>query len=215
MGVEGVPGARRLCGMSDHPMRTDLVVRPATHARFDDVVEMLGPKKHPDADACWCLAYRLGTKQAAKLDVRGKRDCVEALCRKRRAPGVLAYEADEVVGWAAIAPRDELAEFADEQTYPRVGAADDAVWSLFCLRARAGHRKQGIGQVLIEAAVVFAARHGATVVEAYPLDTDEPVSGIFAYPGLRKMFERAGFTKVADTNSKSGGHLRILMQRAV
>lgn len=120
-----------------------------------------------------CLAYRLGTAKAAKLGVEGKRDCVESLCRKRRAPGVLAYDGDEVVGWAAIAPRDELAEFAGDDPFPRVDDAE--VWSLFCLRARAGRRKQGVGTFLIDGAVDFAGRHGATIVEAYPLDTDEKV----------------------------------------
>lgn len=49
-------------------------------------------------------------------------------------------------------------------------------------------------------------------MEAYPLDTDEKVSGIFAYPGVRRMYERAGFTKVADTTATSGGHRRIVMR---
>ena len=186
-------------------------MRPATLARFDDVVEMLGPKKRPDADPCWCLAYRLGTSAAAKLGVDGKRETVRELCRRRRAPGVLAYDGEEVVGWAAVAPREELAEFTDESVYPRVD--DLPVFSLFCLRARAGHRKQGVGQALIEGAVDFARRHHAPAIEAYPVDTDDKVDGIFAYPGVRKMFERAGFTEVAPTGSRSGGHPRIVMRR--
>lgn len=32
------------------------------------------------------------------------------------------------------------------------------------------------------------------------------------YPGVRKMFERAGFTEVASTGSRSGGHQRIVMR---
>lgn len=183
-------------------------IHPATHARFADVVEMLGPKKHPRADACWCLAYRLGTTTAAKLGVEGKRDAVEALCRKRRAPGVLAYEGEEVVGWAAVAPRDELAEFGDTETYP--GEEDDFV--LFCLRAKAGHRRQGVGQELIDGAVDFARRHHAPAVVAYPVDTTEKVDGIFAYPGLRTMFARAGFEMAGGTGASVGGHPRVAMR---
>ena len=33
-----------------------------------------------------------------------------------------------------------------------------------------------------------------------------------AYAGLRKNFERAGFTHVADTTSVLAGHPRILMR---
>ena len=38
-------------------------VRPAT--RFSDVATMLGPKKNPDANVCWCLSHRVDnlTKQ--------------------------------------------------------------------------------------------------------------------------------------------------------
>lgn len=41
------------------------------------------------------------------------------------------------------------------------------------------------------------------------------MSGIFAYPGVRKMFERADFEKVADTKAESGGFPRILMRRTL
>ena len=34
-----------------------------------------------------------------------------------------------------------------------------------------------------------------------------------AYVGTRALFERAGFTKVADTDSISGGFPRVLMRR--
>jgi hypothetical protein len=34
-----------------------------------------------------------------------------------------------------------------------------------------------------------------------------------AYVGTRGVFERAGFTKVADTASVSGGFPRVLMRR--
>jgi hypothetical protein len=33
-----------------------------------------------------------------------------------------------------------------------------------------------------------------------------------AYAGIRKNFERAGFTKAADTTSVLAGHPRILMR---
>ncbi len=32
-----------------------IAFRPATQALFDDVAEMLGPKRRPDAQACWCI----------------------------------------------------------------------------------------------------------------------------------------------------------------
>ena len=36
-----------------------------------------------------------------------------------------------------------------------------------------------------------------------------------AYVGTRNLFERAGFTKAADTDSVSGGFPRVLMRRSL
>ena len=87
---------------------------------------------------------------------------------------------------------------------------DLPVWSLCCIRVRPGHRKKGVSHALIAGAVEFARAHGAPAVEAYPLDNgDARVDLTMAYPGLRKNFERAGFTWAADTTSVLSGHPRI------
>ena len=39
--------------------------------------------------------------------------------------------------------------------------------------------------------------NGADVVDAYPVDPVGTVSPIFAYPGIRSMYERAGFAVAA------------------
>lgn len=84
---------------------------------------------------------------------------------------------------------------------------DLPVWSLWCIRVRAGHREQGISHALI------ARAHGAPAIEAYPLDNgDTKVDLTTAYAGLRKNFERAGFVHAADTTSVPAGHPRILMR---
>ena len=41
-------------------------VRPAT--AFEDVATIVGPRR-ADANACWCLSYRLPSKQNAVLGV--------------------------------------------------------------------------------------------------------------------------------------------------
>jgi GNAT superfamily N-acetyltransferase len=102
---------------------------------------------------------------------------------------VLAYDGDDVVGWAAIAPRSEL---------------------------RPGHRGRGIAPVLVDGAVEYAASHGAPAVEGYPVDNrGQKVDVTMAYVGTRNLFERCGFTKAADTDSVSGGFPRVLMRRRV
>ena len=58
-------------------------------------------------------------------------------------------------------------------------------------------RRQGISVKLIEAAVAFASKHGAMVVEAYPVEPySEAMPAAFAWTGLAKSFLDAGFVEV-------------------
>ncbi|MFI8828538.1 GNAT family N-acetyltransferase [Streptomyces sp. NPDC053431] len=183
-------------------------VRPASV--FEDVRAVIGPKS-PTASVCFCLSYRIGSKLNKSLVGPARGEYVAELCRPDPPPGVLAYDGDEPAGWAAVAPRAETS-FARNRKIPHVD--DLPVWSLWCIRVRPGHRKQGISHALIAGAVDFARAHGAPAVEAYPLDNgDAKVDLTMAYAGLRKNFERAGFVHAADTTSVLAGHPRILMRR--
>ncbi|MRX44697.1 GNAT family N-acetyltransferase [Agromyces kandeliae] len=177
---------------------------------FDDVAAVLGPKR-PDANVCFCLSYRL-TSSKENLSLRGpaRGERVRQLCAQDPAPGVIAYDGDEPVGWAAVHPRADTS-FATNRRIPHLDDLD--VWSLWCVRVRPGHRKQGISHHLIAGAVAFAREHGAPIVEAYPVDNrGEKVDLTMAYVGTRAAFERAGFEKAADTTSVLNGFPRVLMR---
>jgi GNAT superfamily N-acetyltransferase len=78
---------------------------------------------------------------------------------------------------------------------------------------RPGHRGKGISHVLLDGAVAYAQSHGAPAIEGYPVDNKGmKVDLTMAYVGTRALFERAGFTKAADTTSVSGGFPRVLMR---
>ena len=182
-------------------------VRPASD--FDDVATMVGPKR-PDANVCWCLSYRIPSRENVALAGPARGERVRQLVGEDLPPGVLAYDGDEVVGWAAVHPRTDTT-FARGRKIPHVD--DLEVWSLWCVRVRPGHRGTGIAQHLIEGAVEFARTCGAPAIEAYPVDNaGRKVDLTMAYVGTRTMFERAGFVKVADTESVINGFPRVLMR---
>ena len=184
-------------------------VRPAHD--FDDMATMFAPKK-PESSVCWCLSWRLSSKENRALTGTQRADKVRELCSRELAPGVLAHLDGEVAGWAGIAPRADLHPFANSKKIPHVD--DIPVWSLWCIRVRPGYRKQGITEALIEGAVAYAKASGAPAVESYPVDNaGERVDLTMAFVGTRSMFERSGFTKAADTDSIAGGFPRILMRR--
>lgn len=182
-------------------------VRPATE--FDDVATLVGPKK-PTSNVCFCLSYRIGNKENVALKGKDRADRVRELCHQDPPPGVIAYLDGEPVGWAALHPRSETS-FARNRLIPHVDDLD--VWSLWCLRVRPGYRKQGISHALIEGAVAYATKRGAPAIEAYPVDNrGKTVNLTMAYVGTRSLFESAGFTKAADTESVLDGFPRVLMR---
>jgi GNAT superfamily N-acetyltransferase len=184
-------------------------VRPATAARFDDLATMLGPK-NPNSSVCWCLSHRLDSKTNRELVGPARGEYVRKIASRPVAPGVLGYEGDEVVGWAAVARRAEL-PFARSTRIPHVDQLP--AWSVWCIRVRPGHRGRGVSHALLDGAVAYARANGAPVVEGYPVDNGgQKVDPTMAYVGTRALFERAGFTKVADTTSVSGGFPRVLMR---
>src|SRR5687768_12163870 len=93
-------------------------VHPASESRFDDVRAMLGPK-NPTSSVCWCLSHRIPAQDNRSLVGEERGELVRALTRRRVKPGVLAYDGDEVVGWAAVAPRADL-PFARSTKIPHV-----------------------------------------------------------------------------------------------
>ena len=182
-------------------------VRPASS--FDDVRTMVGPKR-PDANVCWCLSYRIPSKENLELRGPARGERVKELVLQDPPPGVLAYNGDQVVGWAAVHPRADTT-FARNRKIPHLDDLD--VWSLWCVRVRPGHRGTGTANHLIDGAVEFARAHGAPAVEGYPVDNDgRKVDLTMAYVGTRKLFERAGFVKAADTESVINGFPRVLMR---
>jgi GNAT superfamily N-acetyltransferase len=183
-------------------------VRPAN--AFEDVATMVGPKR-PDASVCWCLAYRIPSKENTALVGPARGERVADLMAKGPI-GVLAYDGDEVVGWAAVAPRADTT-FARSRTIPDVGPPD--VWSVWCIRVRPGYRGKGISHPLLAGAVAFARDQGAPAIEGYPVDNrGAKVDPTMAYVGTRALFEGAGFRHVADTSSVVSGFPRVLMQLA-
>ena len=186
-----------------------ITVKPAHD--FDGMATMFAPKK-PESSVCWCLSWRLSSKENRELTGTARADKVRELCARTRAPGVLAYRDGEVAGWAGVAPRSELHPFANSRRIPHVDDLD--VWTIWCIRVRPGYRRQGVTSALISGAVDYARRSGAPAVESYPVDNGSTrLDTTMAFVGTRAMFEREGFSKAADTDSVAGGIPRIVMRR--
>ena len=182
-------------------------VRPARN--FEDLKTIVGPKR-PDANVCWCLSYRIPSKENVALRGPARGERVKQLVREDLPPGVLAYDGVDVGGWAAVHPRADTS-FARNSRIPHLDDLD--VWSVWCLRVRPGHRGTGIAHHLIDGAVQFARACGAPAIEGYPVDNGgKKVDQTMAYVGTQTLFEQAGFVKAAETGSIANGFPRVLMR---
>ncbi len=75
---------------------------------------------------------------------------------------------------------------------------EDGLWSVTCFVVRVGHRRKGVAAQLLRAAVDFARRHGARIVEAYPVDASvRPTGSSGLFQGPLSMYLHAGFIEVA------------------
>jgi GNAT superfamily N-acetyltransferase len=153
----------------------------------------------------WRLERKDFMRNWARVTARGpaNRVALEELVRSGRVPGLLAYAGERAIGWICIAPRGEFVRLQQSRALAPVD--DQPVWSVVCFYIDRRHRRQGVGEALLEAAVRHAARHGARAVEAYPIkagDTDP-------FTGFESMFRAAGFQVARQTGRRAIVRRRI------
>ncbi len=171
-----------------------LVFRPLTPELMDDFGAVL---RGNFGAGCWCMFPRLTQKQTQELPGEGsvsrrRRAAMTELAAREVAPGLLAFEGADPVGWIAVAPRHELIRVDRSRATPPVDEAN--VWVIPCVTVRKTERGRGIAVALIGAAVEYAAAHVAPAVEAYPRAGRERTGDDNAYFGTEPMFRRAGFS---------------------
>lgn len=182
---------------------------PVTSERFDDFADVINPRRR--TTHCWCLSPRLGTREIDELGGGDRESAMRALCVRDLPPGVVTYRDEVPVGWCHISPRADIPRLVRSKLIQPVD--DVAVWSIICLVARPGHRRQGVTHHVIEGAVTWAGANGAPAVEAYPVDPPGRMDTALAYVGTRSMFERAGFEVVGTTQAQSSRMPRIIMRK--
>ena len=121
--------------------------------------------------------------------------------------GLLAYVDGEPAAWCSVAPRE---------TFVRLGGVEEpdedpaAVWSLTCFYVRNAFRHRGLMDRLIEEAARHAREHGASVIEAYPVEPDSPG---YRFCGFVPVFEAHGFSEVGRTGLRRHVMRRELEER--
>jgi GNAT superfamily N-acetyltransferase len=171
-----------------------LAIEPLTRARFADLAALF--EQGGDPKWCWCTFFRFRGRDWTNSTAAVNRAALEDLTqRDPLAPGLVAYRDGRAIGWVSLAPRVDYERLASSKVLAPVD--DTPVWSIVCFVVSRRSRGQGVASQLLHAAIEYARDHGATTLEAYPVDTSGGrVPAANAFHGTLGMFERAGFTVV-------------------
>jgi GNAT superfamily N-acetyltransferase len=195
-------------------MADELEIHPLSPDRMGDLAELFG--RGGDPKWCWCAYFRVRGMSWQNSTPAGNRAVLEQAvdndAATGRAPGLVAYRDGRAVGWVSLAPREEFERLEHSTLLRRVD--DRPVWSIVCFVVGRSERGQGVASTLLEAAVAYARDHGATLLEAYPIDTGERrVPAANAYHGTLSMFERAGFRVVERRQFNRASPVRPIVRR--
>jgi GNAT superfamily N-acetyltransferase len=195
-----------------------LEIVPLTPARLPDLATLFG--QGGDPRWCWCSFYRTRQGWPAKREDRIApnrailEDAVRALQAEDRAPGLVAYQGGEAVGWVSLGPRTDYERLEHSTVLARID--DKPVWSIVCFVVGRKSRGQGIAKALLDAAIDYAREHGATLLEAYPTDTHgKRIQAAYAYTGTLAMFERASFEVAAQRQFSATSPIHPIVRRRV
>jgi GNAT superfamily N-acetyltransferase len=187
-------------------------IEPLTPKGFGDLAALF--EEGGDPKWCWCVYFRFRGRDWSNSTAGQNRAALEDLTGRDLAPGLVAYRDDQAIGWVSLAPREDYERLAYSKVLAPVD--DTPVWSIVCFVVSRTVRGQGTAAALLEAAIAFASDHGATTLEAYPVDTGTGrISAANAYHGTLSMFERAGFTVVERRQWNATTPVRPIVRRTL
>ena len=195
---------------------SELEFHPLTPDRLPDLASLFG--QGGDPKWCWCSFFRVRNADFANATAETNRKvlerAVDTTAAQNRNPGLIAYRDGEAVGWVSVGPRDDYERLKHSRILAPID--DKPVWSIVCFVVSRKARKQGVARALLDAAVNYARQHGATLLEAYPVETDGArVPAAHAYKGTLSMFEAAGFDVAERRQFNRTSPIRPIVRRRV
>lgn len=163
---------------------------PLTADTWPSFEKLFGPKGA--CAGCWCMTWRLQKSEYDRLKGDGNKKAIKKLASKNEPIGILAFVDDEPAGWCAVAPREKYVRLKTSRVLKPID--DQPVWSVSCFFIAKQHRRKGLSVKLLKAALAYAKKEGARIVEAYPLEPkDKKMPDVFAWTGILSSFITAGF----------------------
>jgi len=177
-----------------------ITFEPLTKKNWGLFVELFGSKGA--CGNCWCMYYRLSQtdfKEGKSED--GNKNAMKSLVWDHKPAGIMGIYEGQAIAWCAFAPREDFMKLEKSRVHKRID--DEMVWSIPCFFIAKDFRRNGVSVALLQGVIGYARENGIKIIEAYPtIPTQEKLPDSFAWIGLYKSFERAGF-KIVDRTSRN------------
>lgn len=178
----------------------EMTFEPLTRKNWGLFTELFGERGA--CGNCWCMYFRLNLtefKEGKQDD--GNKNAMKQLVWNNMPTGLLGIYDGKAIGWVAFAPREDFPKLARSRVHKPI---DDAkVWSLTCFFIDKQFRRIGVSVAMLNGLKRYAQEQHIPIIEAYPtIPTTETLPDSFAWIGLYRSFEKAGF-KIVDNTSKN------------
>lgn len=195
---------------NDSDFTGQLTFEPLTRRNWNKFEQLFGNKGA--CGNCWCMYYRLGKAdfQEGKFE-DGNKSAMKEIVWQDNPAGILGFFEDQAIAWCAFAPREDFIRLEKSRVHKRID--DQPVWSIPCFFIDKEFRRHGVSVALLKGVINYAREHGIQIIEAYPtIPTQAKLPDSFAWIGLYKSFERAGF-EIADRTSKNRPMVRYYLDK--
>jgi GNAT superfamily N-acetyltransferase len=166
---------------------------PLTLNRWKDLEKLFGERGA--CGGCWCMWWRLSRSEFEQGKGKKNKVALKRIVKSGEVPGILAYAEGKPIAWCSIGPREAFPRLEKARALKRID--DKPIWSVVCLFIDKGSRKKGVSGGILKAAVEYAKKKGAKIVEGYPI---EPKKGrwpdAFVWTGVPSAYLKAGFKEV-------------------
>jgi GNAT superfamily N-acetyltransferase len=174
-----------------------LVFYPVTLDRWKDLEVLFGERGA--CGGCWCMWWRFKKSEFERGKGAKNKSALKKIVKSGDAPGILAYADGKPVAWCSVGPREAFPRLENSRVLKRID--DKPVWSVVCFFVAKSFRDKGASVAVLKAAVDYAKKKGAKIVEGYPIDSrGKRWPGAFVYTALPSTFLKAGFKEAHRTS---------------
>jgi GNAT superfamily N-acetyltransferase len=175
----------------------NVTIHPLTAKRWPDLERLFG--RGGASGGCWCMWFRRRASEFAKTKAAQNKADLRSLAERGEQPGLIAYVDGEPAGWVSLDPREKYPRLTSSRILKPVD--DKPVWSVVCFVIGKPYRRTGLSARLLDAAIDYARKKGATSLEAYPIEPTENLTRDRGFQGIRSVFDRAGFREAARASN--------------